>query len=713
MNKAVLKKFATEARIELLEKVELQARKIGITANSIQTVNIESSDAIFIDGRQLSNVEKHQRNKLITRINEIGFERVIEETAYTWFNRFVALRYMEVNDYLPTKVHVLSSSSNSPEPDIMKEALSLDIELDREKVYNLKMDNEIDALFKYLIKVHCNYLNRYMPFMFETIEDYTEILFPEGLLGTDSFVRHMVDEKNIPENNWKKIEIIGWLYQYYISDEKKRVFKSKKRYKAEEIPFATQLFTPDWIVQYMVQNSLGRFWIEAHPEHTDLIKNWKFFLEHSHFNNKNEQYVNKELKVEDIKCFDPAMGSGHILVYMFDILYEIYSKCGYVEREIPHLIIENNLYGLDIDDRACQLASFSVVMKAMQYNKRFLRSIERDGLTLNLASIQETNGWTNDDIAYIAGEDKGENFDLVKSLFEEYKNAKTFGSLIRVKKMSTTFFKNRLKKIKETLVEDIFQLEKQAQMLSLLPQLIKQKDIMSMQYDIVVMNPPYMGSRNMNKELTEFLSKNYADSKADLFASFMEVDHYMKNNSFYAAVNQHSWMFLSSFEKLRKKIIKNKFIDTMLHLGPRAFEEIGGEVVQSTSFVLRNVRNLDNSGIYLRLVDEKTGEIKREKTLKAVPNPSESHYYLFKQRNFNKIPGSPIAYWISLEMLKNFYENPTLSKFAEPRLGMTTANNNLFLRFWYEVNINKIKTSAKNRDEARLSNCRWFPYNKG
>ena len=226
MNKAVLKKFATEARIELLEKVELQARKIGITANSIQTVNIESSDAIFIDGRQLSNVEKHQRNKLITRINEIGFERVIEETAYTWFNRFVALRYMEVNDYLPTKVHVLSSSSNSPEPDIMKEALSLDIELDREKVYNLKMDNEIDDLFKYLIKVHCNYLNSYMPFMFETIEDYTEILFPEGLLGTDSFVRHMVDEKNIPENNWKKIEIIGWLYQYYISDEKKHVFKS-------------------------------------------------------------------------------------------------------------------------------------------------------------------------------------------------------------------------------------------------------------------------------------------------------------------------------------------------------------------------------------------------------------------------------------------------------------------------------------------------------
>ena len=333
VNKSALKKFATEARKELLERVKLQARKIGITADSIQSATVESSDAVFIDGKQLSGVERRQRNKLIKRIEEIGFDRVMDETAYTWFNRFIALRFMEVNDYLPTKVRVLSSYNvDSAEPDMMKEALSLDLQLDKELVYELKMANKTDELFKYLIKVYCNDLNRYMPFMFETIEDYKEILFPEGLLGTDSFLRKLTDTDFIPENNWENIEVIGWLYQYYIADEKDRVFKEKSKYKAEEIPYATQLFTPDWIVQYMVQNSLGRYWTEAHPEHEDLIENWEFFLKHQQddFQEKIAPYVNKELNVEDIKCFDPAMGSGHILVYMFDVLYEIYSKCGYM-----------------------------------------------------------------------------------------------------------------------------------------------------------------------------------------------------------------------------------------------------------------------------------------------------------------------------------------------------------------------------------------------
>ena len=281
MNKSALKKFVTEARKELLERVELQARKIGITEDAIKKADVESSDAVFIDGRQLSDIERHQRNKLIARIKEIGFKRVMEETAYTWFNRFIALRFMEVNDYLPTKVRVLSSlDPNSAEPDMMKEALSLDLEIDKEYVYELKINNKTDVLFKYLIKVHCNDLNRYMPFMFETVEDYKEILFPEGLLGKDTFLRKLTDTNEIPEEDWKNIEIIGWLYQFYISEEKDRVFKEKKKYKAEEIPYATQLFTPDWIVRYMVQNSLGRYWTEAHPEHNDLKDNWEFFIEH-------------------------------------------------------------------------------------------------------------------------------------------------------------------------------------------------------------------------------------------------------------------------------------------------------------------------------------------------------------------------------------------------------------------------------------------------
>lgn len=717
MNKSALKKFATEARKELIERVELQARKIGITEEAIKKADVESSDAVFIDGRQLSDIERHQRNKLIARIKEIGFKRVMEETAYTWFNRFIALRFMEVNDYLPTKVRVLSSlDPNSAEPDMMKEALSLDLEIDKEYVYELKINNKTDVLFKYLIKVLCNDLNRYMPFMFETVEDYKEILFPEGLLGKDTFLRKLTDTNEIPEEDWKNIEIIGWLYQFYISEEKDRVFKEKKKYKAEEIPYATQLFTPDWIVRYMVQNSLGRYWTEAHPEHNDLKDNWEFFIEHQEedFQEKIAPYVNKELKVEEIKCFDPAMGSGHILVYMFDVLYEIYSKCGYIEREIPRLIIENNLYGLDIDDRAYQLACFSVVMKALQYNRRFLRSIEREGLTLNLASIEETNNWTDEDIVYITGEEKGELFDKIKTFIDQYKNAKTFGSLIKITEKDTTFLEKRLEEIKETPVTDIFDEEKREQVLELLPLLIKQTKIMRKQYDVVIMNPPYMGSGNMNKDLSEFLRKNYPDSKSDLFAAFMEVDHYLKENSFYAAINQHSWMFISSYEKLRKKLINDKSIDTMLHLGPRAFEEIGGEVVQSTTFILRKSKCIEiNNGTYIRLVDEKTTVDKKKKGIEAVQNPNVTYRYTFNQENFSKIPGSPIAYWVSNEVLNIFSENPSISEVAEPRLGMATANNELFLRFWYEVSFDNIKFSSNKREEAISSKRRWFPYNKG
>ncbi|WP_210367871.1 BREX-1 system adenine-specific DNA-methyltransferase PglX [Bacillus sp. REN3] len=704
MNKSALKKFATEARKELLERVELQARKIGITADSIQKANVESSDAVFIDGRQLSDLERRQRNKLIARINEIGFNRVMEETAYTWFNRFIALRFMEVNDYLPTKIRVLSSSNaDSAEPDMMKEALSIDLDLDKEYVYELKMNNKTDELFKYLIKMHCNDLNRYMPFMFETLEDYKEILFPEGLLGTDSFVRQLTNTEVIPEDNWEKIEVIGWLYQYYIADEKDRVFKAKTKYKAEEIPYATQLFTPDWIVQYMVQNSLGRYWIEAHPEHEDLITKWEFFLKHQQedFQEKIAPYVNRELNVEDIKCFDPAMGSGHILVYMFDVLYEIYSKCGYMEREISRLIIEKNLYGLDIDDRAYQLASFSVVMKALQYNRRFLQSIERDGLTMNLASIQETNGWTDEAIAYIAGQDNGEQFNTTKAFFDQYKNAKTFGSLIKITETDTAFLQNKLKEIKENPVTDIFQEEKRQQVLELLPMLIKQTKIMGQQYDIVVMNPPYMGSGNMNKELSDFLRKNYSDSKSDLFASFMEVDHYLKENGFYSAINQHSWMFLSSFEKLREKVINTKFIDTMLHLGPRAFEEIGGEVVQSTAFVLRNIKIADNFGTYLRLVDAKTPIEKKEKAIEAVNNLKVSFLYLFNQANFNRIPGNPISYWVSDRFIENFANSKKVDELSTAMAsGNKTANNEKYIRFIWEVSSTKL-------------NDKWFSYAKG
>ncbi|WP_281862694.1 BREX-1 system adenine-specific DNA-methyltransferase PglX [Planomicrobium okeanokoites] len=714
MNKPALKRFATEARRELLERVELQARKIGITSEGIQKATIESSDSVFIDGKQLKEQEIVKRNKLISRIRDIGFERVVEEVAYTWFNRFTALRFMEVNDYLPTRIRILSSViPESTEPDMMKEALTLDLDLDKEYIYELKLNNKDDELFKYLIIKHCNDLNRYMPFMFETIDDYTETLFPEGLLASDSFIKKMTNIESIPESNWKNIEVIGWLYQYYIAEEKDRVFKAKKKYKAEEIPFATQLFTPDWIVRYMVQNSLGRYWVEANPKHKDLINYWEFYLQNSEddFEEKIAPYINKNLKVEDIKCFDPAMGSGHILVYMFEVLYEIYSKSGYMEREIPRLIIENNLYGLDIDDRAYQLASFSVVMKAMAYNKRFLNSIKSEGLTLNLASIQETNTLTEEDIKYLIGGNK-EKLVETRTFIQQFQDAKSIGSLIKVKESDTSYLQQRLDAIQTTPVTNLFEVEHREKILSLLPFLMKQAKIMSLDFDVLVTNPPYMGGGAMNKELTNYLKENYVDSKSDLFASFMELEHYLKRNSVYAFINQHSWMFLSSFEKLRHKIVGNKFIDSMLHLGPRAFDEIGGEVVQSTAFVLRNYV-LEEKGIYIRLVEERSAINKKRKAVEIINSKNVSQYYFSDQSNFDKIPGTPIAYWISDKMSEIFIQKSPLNNYADSCIGMRTGDNKRFLRFWHEVDNTKIGFSLESAIDAIKLNKKWIPYNKG
>jgi type II restriction/modification system DNA methylase subunit YeeA len=717
MNKSALKNFATSARKELLKKIEAKAMKIGITEVNIKKADIESSDAIFIDGEQLSKVEKIQRDRLIDRIKQLGFKQVMEEVAYTWFNRFTALRYMEVNDYLPTSVRVLSSSNiDSAEPDMINKALSLDLEIDKEYVYDLKLNNKTEELFQYLIIKHCNDLNRYLPFMFETIDDYTEILFPEGLLAKESFIRQMTDTEVIPEDNWEKVEVIGWLYQYYIAEEKDRVMKEKKKYKTDEIPYATQLFTPDWIVRYMVQNSLGRYWVESHPEHRDLLGKWELYLENQNLEADFEEnlatYINKELKVEDIKCFDPAMGSGHILVYMFDVLYEIYSKCGYLEREIPRLIIENNLFGLDIDDRAYQLASFSVVIKALEYNSRFFRSIERDGLTLNLASIQESNILNDEDITYITGESKGESFDKVKVFVEQFKNAKSIGSLIKVEEFEKDFLLRRLKYIQENPASDLFEEERRKKVIFLLPELLKQVEIMYKQYDILVTNPPYMGNKFMNEQLTNYLSMYYPNSKSDMFATFMEINHYLKKSSITAMINQHSWMFLSTFEKLRKTFIDNNSIITMAHLGPRAFEDIGGEIVQTTAFVYRNTSIRKYVGVYLRLVDFKNTKEKEQKILEAINNPNVGYFYTNNGANFGLISGSPIAYWVSEKISDAYSKGTLLGEISKPKSGQNTGDNERFIRKWYEVSYNNIAFELSH-EEISTNSKKWIPYNKG
>ena len=695
MNKNALKIFAINARKELIEKIQIKAMQYGIDKDNIKGSKIQSSDSVVINGKPLGKEEKHQREKLILKIKSIneagedGYNQVIEEVAYTWFNRFTALRFMEVNDYLPTRVRALSSSTGSAEPDLIKEASNVNLPVDKQKIYEMKLNNELDGLFKYMIIAQCNDLNKSLQFMFEKIGHYTELLFPDGLLSEGAFIRKLTDIDTITEKDWKDIEIIGWLYQYYISEEKDRVIQAKKKYKKDEIPFATQLFTPDWIVRYIVQNSLGRYWVESHPEHSDLKKNWEFYLENPNpepdFEEKLKPYINKELKVEDIKCFDPAMGSGHILVYMFDVLYEIYEKCGYMNREIPKLIIENNLYGLDIDDRAYQLACFAVIMKGMQYNNRLLRNIEKEakrtgkeGININLASIQETNNLNNDEIIYIAGENSGENYDKTKVFVELFRNAKVYGSLIRINEFDKEFFHKRLEYIKDNPAVDIMQDESRNKIIDRLPDLLKQADIMSKIYDILSTNPPYMGSKYMSSDLSEFIQNNYPETKSDTFSAFMELCmKSVKPNGHLGLLTPFVWMFISSYEKLRTYIVQNKNISSLIQLEYNAFPEA---CVPVATFTLRNY-NIDIPGEYIKLSDFTGSENQPIKALEAVKNTNIEFRYTNNSNSFIKIPGFPIAYWVNKKVINIFQNNSNISNYFIPKFGMSVGDTERYRMF--------------------------------
>ena len=709
MDKNILKSFAIEARRELIDKIKVKARQYGIEKDSIKNSNIISSDSIVINGTPLSKEEKLQREKLIKKIKDInenggdGYISVIEEVAYTWFNRFTALRFMEVNNYIPTRVRPLSSTTpGSVEPELIKEASNVDLKVDKQKIYEMKLNNNIGALFKYMIIAQCNSLNTILPFMFEKIGHYTELLLPDGLLNEGSFIRRLTDTNIIPENNWEDVEIIGWLYQYYNSEEKDRVIKAKKKYTKDEIPFATQLFTPDWIVRYMVQNSLGRYWIESHPEHNELKKEWEFYLENPNpepdFEEKLAPYINKELKVEDIKCFDPACGSGHILVYMFDVLYQIYEKCGYMNREIPRLIIENNLYGLDIDDRAYQLACFAVIMKGMKYNNRLLRSIEREGIEINIASIQETNNINDIDIEYIAGESSGENYKKVKEFIEQFKDAKIYGSLIKVGEFDKEFLEKRCDYILNNPVEHIeYQGSKNKQVDELLEKLIKQAYIMKNIYDILVTNPPYMGSRYMEIKLTKYLKKNY-NSNTDLFSAFMEYSFKKVNKRGHLGfLTPYVWMFLDAYNDLRKFIVKNKDLSSLIQLEYNAFPEA---CVQVCTFTLRNnYLNLD--GEYIRLSDFTGSENQPIKTLEAIKNPNVYYRYSKNNQFYENIPFCNIGYWINNGLIDIFKNEKRLIDFIDATGSQNiTSDNKKYLRYLWEVSSMDI-------------NNKWALYTKG
>lgn len=688
MDKNAIKNYAVWAREELIERVSQKADQYEISADA--DPNADSAHGVL-----LTPSEKKQRVSLITEVKDKGMDQVIEEVAYTWFNRFAALRFMEVNNYLPSRVRVFTDEEGAFKPEILTEAIHLELKgLGMEKVYALKEANDDEALFKYLIIAQCNALSSVLPGMFQKIADYTELLFPDNLLREGSVVEQMVTQ--ISEDNWKdQVQIIGWLYQYYNTEPKDKVFadlKKNKKITKDKIPAATQLFTPDWIVRYMVENSLGRLWIEGHPN-DDLKANWKYYLGEA----KQEPKVQKQLDEihreysalmpEDILCVDPCMGSGHIICYLFDVLMQIYEAYGYTTRDAVSSIVRNNLYGLDIDGRASQLAYFSVMMKACQYDHRFLSR----GIQPHVYAIMESNGFDTNMIDTFTGGRK-ELKTAISSLVSDLHDAKEYGSILDVKPVDFTALYARFDEIRnENLNMFTYQILDE-----LLP-FVQVAEVMSQKYHVVVTNPPYMGSSGMSGKLSEFVKRNYPDSKSDLFAVFIERCGQMTlKNCFQAMITQHAWMFLSSFEKLRKKLLQKTMVN-MAHLGARAFEEIGGEVVQTTSFVLLNDSVEDYKGVYCRLIEPTTQQSKEETFLNG------DSRFVTSQSNFAKIPGSPVAYWVSDQLVQDFIDGKPFAEVGFPKVGMQTSNNDKYLRLWHEVKANEFFSNSK----------KWIKYVKG
>ena len=680
MDKNAIKKFAVWARNELIERVSKKAMVYGIAENEVIDPNADS-----VNGIVLTAAQKKERKALIEMVFAKGYQQVMEEVAYTWFNRFCALRFMEVNNYLPSLVRVFTNNKNEFRPQILTEALELDIEgLDKAKIYELKEANADEELYKYLLITQCNALNKELPKMFQKIEDYTELLFPDNLLREGSVVEQMI--KLIPEEDWKDaVQIIGWLYQYYNIEPKNAVFANLKKnikISKKDIPAATQLFTPDWIVRYMVENSLGRMWVEGHPD-DELKAGWKYYLEEAQQEPEVEQELAKireqyaSLQVSDIKCIDPCMGSGHILAYMFDVLMEIYKKEGYRNRDAVKNIINCNLYGLDIDERAAQLAYFAVMMKGRQYDDRFL---ERN-YQPHVHAIVESNGIDRELLTYFGvemDEFSRENANnQLNGLLDAMQDACEYGSIINVPEYDFDLLKEYVAEYDPE--RNLFASNDLGPLQERLQELIAVGEILARKYEIVVTNPPYMGASGMGSKLADYVKEKFPDSKSDLFSVFIEVcEYFTKTNGYQAMITQHAWMFLSSFEKFRKNIQKMNIIG-MVHLGARAFEEIGGEVVQTVSFVFRKNGLNDYLGSYCRLVEGESQNQKEEIFL------SHNNIFVFNQNNFNKIAGSPFVYWASNKTFKAFDSGIDISMFAPPKQGSTTGSNDLFLRLWFEV----------------------------
>lgn len=727
MNKSVIKNFAIWARNKLIADIQYRAGLIGVTADGIHsalpqsTKETEFYDIGTAEPYAITGEAIKQRRSLIDVINQktsetnyqTAYKYIMEGVAYTWFNRLIAIRFMEINDYLPSHIRVLSSDDGKMEPDLVTTPFDADLTFtDKEKqdVVRLKNENHLDECFRLLFIKQCNALGEILPALFDKTADYSELLLNISVIDKEGVVYHLVNDISEDDFNIEKggqVEIIGWLYQYYNTEPKNEAFAKSGKITKEEIPAVTQLFTPDWIVRYMVENSLGRLWVEGHPN--DLLKSkWKYYLEEADQEpevQKKLDEIHKEyekLNPEDIHFIDPCMGSGHILVYAFDVLMQIYESAGYSQRDAAKSILENNLYGLDIDDRAYQMAYFAVMMKARQYHRRILSA----ETVCRVYSIQESNHINRNQLTYFGAGlndvERNDALEQIRGLLDIFKDAKEYGSILHIADYDWELLRRFIENV-DVDGQMTFGMVGLEQTREKLRTLINIGEVMARKYEVVVTNPPYMGISNGNAKLNVFVKKNYPDSKSDLFAVFIErCGEMVKRDGYQAMITQHSWMFLSSYEKLRTKLQMVDIIN-MAHLGARAFEEIGGEVVQTTSFVIRKGYVEKYRGTYCRLIESKT---QKEKEVMFL---AEENRYVAVQDNFTKISGSPLAYWANQNVFA-IYDCNRLSTVVDCKSGIMTGSD-LYIKLWYELNIMKIKFDCRNADD--MENYKWFPLNSG
>lgn len=713
MNKTSIKNFAIWARNKLIADIQYRAGLMGITANGIKdplpqsTATMEFYDIGTAEPYAITGNAISQRKRLVEVIRKkekdsnyaTAYKNILEEVAYTWFNRLIAVRFMEVNDYLPSHIRVLSSESGKIEPDLVTTPFDAELNFtsdEKETVLRLKTENKLDELFRLLFIKQCNALNEILPVLFEQTNDYTELLLSLSVVDQEGVVYHLIhdiEEDNFNIEKGGQVEIIGWLYQYYISEKHEEVVDPLhgKVVNKEDVPAATQLFTTDWVVRYIIDNSLGRYWLERHPE-SKLKDSLKFFV-----SSKTEplKTVAEEIQPQDLTVFDPCIGSGHFLLYAFEVLMKIYFECGYSDRDAVRLIVDNNLYGIDIDDRAVQLAYFSVMMKARSYDRRFLGR----GIQPNVYPVVESNYLSKNTLEYIAEKNTTIHNDI-QTLLGVFTDAKEYGSIIQIPKIDFDGIYARFDEI-----ENDISLFKEDALSSYLP-LVNVARTLSQKYTVVATNPPYLNK--YDAKLKSYVQNHYKDYGGDLFSVFIYRNFdFCKSNGYSGLMTPNVWMFIKSYEKLRHFLLEQKCIVTLVQMAKGAFFKEA--TVDICSFVLKNAKD-NGKGLYFRLEDFKGGmEVQRQKVEEAIANPGCGYFYEATASNFSKIPGSPVAYWVSAVMIAAFAQTK-VNDYCQPRQGFATGDNERFIRLWYEINIRQANFEGKNGVE---NPGKWFPCNKG